>query len=231
MSIETKIESYQPPVKLPEGLLTLSEAEPTPAQYLTEAIDRFEAGYLKWQEHNPWTEVTSRKSRSWGECNVVPDFFSFVAQDEARRKGYDIEVRIYQLMDLQEAAGAKRSESFQHGFNTVTIGDESFLVDLSFSQFNADDGYLRHGPVWPGVTRETSGTKTDNALARAITEHGFVPLTDGNLQEYLRITSTAADKEQSKNLSVADLKGIRPLPMDLVNREIEQDFGLQQTAA
>jgi hypothetical protein len=131
-------------------------------------------------------------------------------------------------MDLHAAAGGERDNAFQHGFNIITVGNQSYLVDLTFPQFLGDSGTIQWGPKDRGYQNYSSGVSNENPLAQELVTHGFVPLTDANLQEYLRITSLAEDRSYVANMNVELLREITPLPMELFESDgIGPDYGLK----
>lgn len=213
-------ESRSKSIALPKGIVS-HEKESSPQERLIEIIDRFERG---------WTAEgrSTRDQRHWGDCNMAPDIFSFVALDEGKRRGFEVMPRIYQLKDLHATAGGSRDDAFQHGFNTITIGDSSYLVDLTFPQFLGDNGKLQWGPKDKGYERYSSGIPNDNPLAQELVTQGFVPLTDENLQEYLRITSYAEDRTYVRNMKVELLSEITPRPIEIIESDgIGSDYGLE----
>lgn len=202
--------------RLPKGVVTKPEVVSSPSEnQLVSVIDRFERGFTKMG-------FKSRAERQWGDCNIAPDIFSFVANDESKRQGFTADARQYQLLDLHEAAGGPKNKAFQHGFNTISIGGEAFLVDLTFAQFQGDNGYLS------AVNEQySSGVENNNHLATELVDKGYAPLTDTNLQEYLRITSLSSDKQYCTDMTAQLLQTIQTRPVELAPSDgVTPSFGM-----
>jgi len=170
--------------------------------------------------------VPPRDERGWGWCNFVPDAVNYCIVQASQDKGYKGESNKYQLREVHFAAADLNREEghqsrefadsvFGHGFNVVTIEDEPFLVDLSFSQFLGEDGYIRVEPL----NRQTQ-EPNDNPLARQLVDRGFVRLTNETLREYLRITTFDPDPRYVDTVDISVFESVSPLPFDIDNNEL-----------
>ncbi len=224
----TEQQSYitDPTARLPEehakmfarAMIDGLEQEPTPSARLENVIERFERGWVARGNSD------SRSTRMWGDCNLGPDILGYVLNDQSQRDGFDAVSKKVQLLDLHSlASGNRYPEAFQHGFNLLTIDGEKFLADVTFGQFLGEDGTLQ----WAGSPNFSSGVSNDNPLAVQLVEDGYVPLTNENLYEYLRITSQEKDRSYVKNINVEMLDQVRELPEEIIESDgINPDFGM-----
>ena len=193
----------------------IQERNNPPNVKLDSIIERFERG---------WAGVgyEPREERRWGSCNIAPDMFMYVADEEGKKHGYSVATKKYQVLTLHEEAGGKHGESFQHAINTAVVGGEQFLVDLTFAQFRGPDGMLQQSSA-----KYSSGVENSNPLAVELITSGYAPLTDRNLKEYLRITSLSADKSYIDNVSIEWLGNVPDLPREFDAHEgAVPSFGL-----
>jgi hypothetical protein len=229
MSEEIPENQFPKVAPLPEGVVTDYEILSSPEEELQGLIDRFEQG---------WASIGGgpRDQRKFGDCNSVPDILAGIAADEHERNGLQAEVKLFQLENLHTAAGGFGLEAFRHGFNTINISDQSFLVDLTFGQFLGTSGNLEAGPKMGGkfadMKRLSSGAPNDTPFVQEIIAKGYVPLTDDNLREYVRITSMAKDKSYSENVTTELLDIVRPLEPNpfYLNEYGGSSFGLAPIA-
>jgi hypothetical protein len=225
MSHETKTSFRDRLPKIPLRLLGFNqpakiqglkhERDNLPQVKLEHIIERFEKGWAG-MGYEP------REVRRWGSCNIAPDIFMYVASDESQKNEYNVDIKKYQVLTLHEEAGGKHGESFQHAMNTAVVDGEQFLVDLTFAQFRGPDGMLQQSSA-----QYSSGVENANPLAVELITNGYAPLTDGNLKEYLRITSLSADKSYIDNVSIEWLGNVPDLPREFDTHEgAVPSFGL-----
>ncbi len=197
----------------------------SPETRATNLVARAERVLVGRQNLAPLAE---RKSMS---CGLVTDVFRYYTQDDAARFGYDAKAETFQLADLHAAAqglapsdpelytqleGGGFEGPFRHAMNILAVGGgkraKRFLVDLSFGQFVARGGK-------PAISFRNRG------MAFKLLERGFVPLTNKNLREYLRITTTAKDPSYTQMTTTDLFAQGTPLGYD-GQRDFEPAWGL-----
>lgn len=189
------------------------ETQKSPEVMVTELIDRTERGLAE-------LEYAPREQRKHGSCNFVPDILNYCTLNDAEQRGYVVDSNMYQLQNIHMAAAginpddvtARRAiydGAFQHGFNVITIGRQSFLIDLTFAQFRGNDGYISSGR-----NKETDVRFNDNKLARRLVETGYVPLTNKNLREYLRLTTADRNAKYVSKATTDIFSKVHPLEPD-----------------
>lgn len=190
----------------------------TPERIAQELVARVERGLAE-------LHVPPRDARGWGWCNFVPDALSYCALQDGEENGYRVKPQIFQLADVHsKAAGLSPSDdgsgqvkrsAFRHAFNVLTIEDQPFLMDLTFAQFLGGNGYIGNLP-----TDEWTSEPNDNLLAQQLITHGYVPLTDETLREYLRITTLNPDPDYLGNVNIGLLADIEPLFFERDDNEL-----------
>ena len=146
-----------------------------------------------------------------GACGLASNMVQF----EAEAAGAT--ARMYQIRDVHAAIGVSGGNTFQHGFATVEVGGEEFLVDLTFSQFmDPVTGIVRQNPVSTGVS-------ITDPFAQQLLTQGYVPLTQENLVRYLQLTSSAGVDVSAVTLDV--LRSVTLLPWDYSVMELERLTG------
>lgn len=191
---------------VPAGAMPeLHEISPA-EQKLRLAIARYDEN---WRRHMGYP----RQSCVWGDCTIGPSMIGHIVQDEAKRNGYDATSKRFQLYTVHQAAGGARGNAYQHVFNVITIDGEKFLVDPTFSQFRGQNGSIGWGPR-NSSDQFSSGVPNDDPLATTLTNDGYVPLTKGNLQRYLEMTTTADDRSYTYGVDPSIFDRLQEQPQE-----------------
>ena len=179
-------------------------------QLMSNLVERTERGLAELR-------IEPRDQRRPGSCNLIPGILMYCAHCDAQQSGYELQAQAYQVNDLHRAAARRtpaidderaERDSFYHAFNVITVNGYSFLADLTFAQFRGPDDRIREQAL------DTSIAFSTNELAGTLVAAGYVPLTDENLREYLRITSAINDHAYLKGVTAAILSTVAALDME-----------------
>ena len=132
-------------------------------------------------------------------------------------------VKTFQSADIHEFLGeTDDSLPFPHGFSTVKIDNEQFLVDLTYCQFMSPNG-----PIHNGI-RQTEIESSTNQLANVLLKQGYVRLTNDVMQEFLRITTLNKHPDYRLNATLETLdlvKGLTPISdLTFTEEELHEDL-------
>jgi|GEM_PF-5515593 len=215
------------------------EVAQTPELLLTQLIDRVDEALTRGG-------VPPRLERRWGWCNIVPDALGYSARHEGYmaatyqvKKMHETAAGIppppefsddepYEVFlaaataytdGLSETEKQVAELAFSHGFSIVTIQGAPFMVDLTFSQFMGEDGFIKAGP--PEHTPR-SGRTTDDPLAQRLYYQGYAPLTSETLSDYLRLTTAMSDPTYINDVTIELLERITPSSTN-TDAQLEQD--------
>lgn len=169
MSIQESAVSTQPEDRLIRGLISITEqdiachgpeSDPMPSRDAGLALD--------------------------GWC----DFTTMIVCHFARRNSMSsrmVQAAYMHLYLSGQPNGVPREDVFGHVLGIVSIDRRQidglpYLVDRTFGQFCV------HKTISQGNI--DSGISTDDPLAQMLVTHGYAPLTDDTLRQYLRLTSS-----------------------------------------
>ena len=168
------------------------ETQLTPEQRVSGAVSQVEALFAR-------REIP----RAPGERAMMCGFSAEITTRAARRQG--LEADKYQLMFLHRELGIPNmNDALQHGMNIVRSGDESYVVDISFTQFTNPET----GEINQGLGHNVPIKWADNPLAQELIKKGYFKLTDKSLRAYLDISSKSADKSYIQTATVGKLFSI-----------------------
>lgn len=204
----------------PPPFAGVGEATQSPEILATQLIERVERGLSE-------LHVPPRDQREWGWCNFVPDAVTYCAIQDGKENGYQVQSLNYLTKDLHRVAAGvvpdRNSEdyakfyqdTFAHQFNVLVIKGKPFLVDLTFSQFVGPNGN-----IWYGAKGIDTDISNDHPLAQQLLHAGFAPLTNENLQDYLRMTTISEDKSYIGNVTTDLFTEVQPRPFDPEDNEV-----------
>jgi hypothetical protein len=152
----------------------------------------------------------------WGSCGFATDLIRRAAEREG------VQASTYQVMDIHGNGGL--ADSFQHGFNVVTVDGIDFLVDESIGQFiNPETGEVAQG------RGHTSGNYADFPILHSLVDDGYVALNKNSFKDYLRATSVAADKSYIDLIDLQTVLADEAIKIDYDHNQEELDGFLDGT--
>ncbi len=155
--------------------------------------------------------------REFGKRGNFCGFASDLVKRAAERGGIET-TQTRQLLSVHREFGNTDDRSaLQHAFNTLKIGENAYLVDLSFCQFvDPKTGEIRQANIKGG------GSAEDYPQLSQLMRNGFIVLTDGSLREYLKMTTSATDKSYIDSATVDKLLAQKSLEYDHDEEELDE---------
>jgi hypothetical protein len=147
------------------------------------------------------TTLNSVKSQS-GSTRVFPQPAGCssgacgLSSDIVRRVGKNIGVgtEVYQAVNIPRGL-ANGGESFSHAFNVARVGQQPYIVDLTYGQFVPEGGgFLNQG------SHLVSSVDSSSPLVRQLLTKGYAPMTEGNLNIYLQSLSSRSISKVATNV-------------------------------